>query len=398
MKKRPIFTSSMLVLGVLLMFNVPMLATDRPAPTLNHAVAFGAGRVPYSPGVQQWNLERRESARNGEGAREQSNGEGSSVPQSLVIDWLGIGRLFPGFTVSASRPDPSMAVGDTEVVQWVNTSYAIFNKATGAIIPGPQGNFTQGNFIWHTLLVGSACANHNDGISPAVKFDRDAHRWLMAQNVYTSPYWICVAISQTATFADNLWYAYQFPVPGNGFPDYPKWGVWSTGGQSDGYYQTLNNLGPGGGGFVGPQLCGYDRAKLLVGDFTAEQICFQQTVNESSVLPGDRDSPTPPPSCEDEFFIGSVDQVVKNQLSLYTVRILSWSGGAGTITRLITSVVPYDGSCAGIFGGACVPQPGVTNMLDSLGDRLMYRFAYWNDVPQAALPAPPSRPQCSTGW
>jgi hypothetical protein len=32
----------------------------------------------------------------------------------------------------------------------------------------------------------------------------------------------------------------------------------------------------------------------------------------------------------------------------------------------------------GCNGGACIPQPGTTNQLDSLGDRLMYRLAYRN--------------------
>ena len=48
-------------------------------------------------------------------------------------------------------------------------------------------------------------------------------------------------------------------------------------------------------------------------------------------------------------------------------------------SQLIT-VPTYTGSCGGGFGGACVPQKGISDRLDSLGDRLMYRFAYYNDA------------------
>src|SRR5207237_10765197 len=41
-------------------------------------------------------------------------------------------------------PDTNMAVGDTQVVQWVNLCYAVFSKASGALIAGPF----KGNAFW----------------------------------------------------------------------------------------------------------------------------------------------------------------------------------------------------------------------------------------------------------
>ncbi len=192
-----------------------------------------------------------------------------------------------------------------------------------------------------------------------MKFDRAAQRWIVTGNASTSPYAVCLAISQTATFSDNLWYAYQFPVVQSGLTDYTKWGVWSTGAASDGYYQTWNNFDPRGG-FVGPVICGYDRAKLLAGDSSAEQICFQLTTNESSLLPADRDSPVGPPATEDEFFIGSVAAVDNSHLSLYSMHINDWETGSATMTGLnnsqLIAVAPYTGSCSGQYGGNCVPS------------------------------------------
>jgi hypothetical protein len=243
-----------------------------------------------------------------------------------------------------------------------------------------------------------------------VKFDRAAHRWILAQNDFDfnnnldPPYYVCIAISQTATFSDNLWYAYEFPVVGNGFPDYPKWGVWSTGGPSDGYFQNWNNFGPGASNFVGPVMCGYDRQKLLAGDASAEQICFQLDQTEDSLLPADRDSPVPPPATEDEFFIGSVGDIDNSHLSLYSMHINDWATGQATMTGLNNSqpiqVATYTPSCDGGYGGDCVPEPNVSSSdyVDSLGDRLMYRFAYWSDQPPPNATATPPLPAPLQHW
>jgi hypothetical protein len=316
---------------------------------------------------------------------------------------LGVGVGFPNYSVPDAPPDTTLAVGLTEVVQWVNVSYADFNKSTGAVIPINGQDSTIGNAVWADLLPGTLCANNNDG-DIIVKFDRDAQRWILAQNVFSSPYAVCVAISQTSTFSDNTWYAYEFPVVASGFPDYPKWGVWSSHGASDGYFQNWNNFGPGGSGFRGPVMCGYDRAKMLVGDSSAEQICFQLEASEDSLLPADRDSPTQPPATEDEFFIGSVGDIDNSHLSLYSMHISDWSTGSATMTGLgnsqPVSVAPYTPSCDGQYGGDCVPQPNVGsgNDLDSLGDRLMYRFAYWEDKPPANATATPPKPAPLQHW
>ena len=103
-----------------------------------------------------------------------------------------------------------------------------------------------------------------------------------------------MAISTSAN-ALGTYYLYQFSL-GNGFPDYPKWGRWTNT-----WAQTMNNFGPGGNGFVGPEVCVYERAKLLNGDPAARQKCFQLHIGpqcnsqgigcQDSLLPADIDSP-----------------------------------------------------------------------------------------------------------
>ena len=122
-----------------------------------------------------------------------------------------------------------MAVGDTQIVQWVNTSYTVCSKTS----PYTCGPAIEGNTLWANL--GGICASNNDGDIIA-QWDVVAHRWLLTQNVFTGNYGVCVAIS-TSDDATGTYYLYEFPVVADGFPDYPKWGVWTNN-----YGETWNNL------------------------------------------------------------------------------------------------------------------------------------------------------------
>lgn len=393
---------AVLATGALFLCSLPVFAANaQPQAIVQHATAFAAGHVTESFPTPVFGLHQANPVHhipkpyiqpiNDPVVQTQMTTPSGEFGPGYNV--LGVGNGFPNYSVPDAPPDTTLAVGATEVVQWVNVSYADFNKSTGAVIPINGADSTEGNSVWQSLLPGSLCANNNDG-DIIVKYDRAAQRWIIAQNVFNSPYAVCIAVSQTSTFSNNSWYAYEFPVINSGFPDYPKWGVWSSGGASDGYYQNWNNFGPGGSGFIGPAMCGYDRAKMLVGDPSAEQICFQLDQTEDSLLPADRDSPTPPPATEDEFFIGSVGDVDNSHLSVYSMHINDWATGSATMTGLNNSqlvpIATFTPSCDGQYGGDCVPQKGTSSEVDSLGDRLMYRFAYWEDQPPAfTTPTPP---------
>src|SRR5258708_15083996 len=74
-------------------------------------------------------------------------------PVSQSFEGLGNGQY--GFSVTGAPPDTEGTVGATQYVQWVNTSFAIFNKSTGALISGP----TTGNTLWPAF--GGACQGNN---------------------------------------------------------------------------------------------------------------------------------------------------------------------------------------------------------------------------------------------
>jgi len=307
---------------------------------------------------------------------------GPAANYSIGINVLGVGNGFPNYSVPDAPPDTNMAVGDSQVVQWVNVSYAVFDKTTGQALTGA----ILGNQLFNNL--GGNCKLYNNGDIIA-QWDVMAHRWLLTQNTFNgSPYYACVAIS-TSPDALGSYYLYAFSL-GTGFPDYPKWGTWPTG-----YFQTINNFGSPNG-----RICAYDRNKMLVGDSSAEQVCISLTNTDVSLLPADVDSPTAPPNNEDEFFIGSINAVNNSSLSLYSMHV-DWSNPQGaTVTgsgnSQLIQVAQYTNACN--YPGACVPQKGTTTVLDSLGDRLMYRFAYWEDPPLSNVLATPPKPAPSQHW
>jgi len=273
--------------------------------------------------------------------------------QGLGFDGLGNASL--GFTVSSAPPDTNGAVGSTQYVQWVNTSFAVFNKSTGALIAGP----TAGNSLWSGF--GGGCQTNNDG-DPIVLYDKLANRWILTQfSVTTTPFLQCVAVSTTsdATGTYNR-YSFQYPT----FDDYPKMGVWP-----DGYYITFNMFN--GNTFVGADACAYDRNAMLAGQ-PATQVCFQQGSSVGGLLPSDLDGTTAPPTGSPNFltFFGT------NNLNLFKFHVDFATPANSTFTG--PTVIPVTAFTALCNGGTCVPQSGTTQQLDSLADRLMYRLAYRN--------------------
>jgi len=391
MKSQKCFASLLLAAGALCLSTVPLAAQDENT-VISHAKAFAVSapfselaKMPHTPryGFHEANPVRRIPKPHAGPIMDSVEQifAPSGTPYTIEANILGVGNGFPGYSVPDAPPDTTMAVGDTQIVQWVNVSYTVCSKTS----PYTCGASVEGNLLWKNL--GGVCASNNDGDIIA-QFDVVAHRWLLTQNIFAGSYGVCVAVSTTAD-ATGTYYLYEFPVLNAGFPDYPKWGIWPTG-----YFETWNNFGPGGSGFVGPVLCGYNSAKLLAGDKTAEQICHQYPNNapnyEDSLLPGDRDSPTAPPSGQDEFAIGSLGDIDNSHLSLYSMHIndeSDWSKGAtftGDNDSQLLPIATFTPACNGNYGGDCVPQKGITDMVDSLGDRLMYRFAYWNDAAGAA--------------
>jgi hypothetical protein len=275
---------------------------------------------------------------------------------AVGISFEGLGNGQHGFTPDAAPPDTNGAVGATQYVQWVNESFAVFNKSTGASLAGP----TLGNTLWSGF--GGGCQSNNDG-DPVAIYDKISNRWVMSQfSVSTTPFLQCIAVSTTSD-ATGTYNRYSFQY--NNFDDYPKMGVWP-----DAYYETFNMFN-NSNAFVGSDACAYDRNAMLAGH-AATQICFQQGSSVGGLLPSDLDGTTLPPTASPNYMVFFSSSSLK--LFRFHVDFATPSNSTFTGPTTIT-VAAFTPLCG---GGTCVPQPGTSTRLDSLADRLMYRLAYRN--------------------
>jgi hypothetical protein len=243
----------------------------------------------------------------------------------------------------------------------VNTSFSVFSKQTGAVVHGPVA----GRALW--LGFGGQCELQNDG-DPIVLFDRIARRWVFQQfaiNGGAGNYYDCIAVSTTSD-ATGTYNRYAFPMPN--FNDYPKIAVWP-----DAYYASFNMFtnGTPSGSFIGGYVCAFDRTKILAGT-AATAHCFQLSAAYGGLLPSDLDGSTPPPAGSPNYFMA----LDTNSLDLWKFHVdfATPSNSSFTGPTLIP-VTTYSQACG---GGTCIPQPGTSQQLDSLGDRLMHRLAYRN--------------------
>lgn len=284
-----------------------------------------------------------------------------TITLTTIAKFAGVGAGDYGFSPVATPPDTSGAVGATQYVQWVNTSFAVFDKATGKLLLGPK----PGNAIWSGF--GGDCETHNDG-DPIVQYDKAANRWVLTQfslKIFSSgtAFLQCVAVSKTSD-ATGAYYRYAFEQPN--FNDYPKVGIWP-----DGYYISYNMFDSNTFAFLGARVCAMDRSQMLKGQ-PATQVCFQQKSSIASLLPSDVDGGLAPAKGEPNFFLN----LGTNALRMWKFHVDFKTPNKSTFTGSTTiPVANFSLSCGGT-GWTCVPQKDTTNLLDSLGDRLMYRVAY----------------------
>jgi hypothetical protein len=281
----------------------------------------------------------------------------------VLLNLEGLGQGVFGFTVTGLAPDANGAAGLTQYVQWVNSSLAVFNKATGALQLGPLP-ITQ---LWAGYANGCQFSDLGDGI---VLFDKIANRWVISHpsiNPATQRFQECIAVSTSAD-ATGTYNRYSFDYAFA--PDYPKMGVWL-----DAYYVTFNGFPIVNSGIPpGVRACAYDRDAMLNGR-VATQICF--TLNSlANLLPSDFDGTALPPQ-------GSPNYMVRfdvNSLHLYKFHV-NFNASFATLTGpIVIPVEPFTPLCSEIFllnRDVCVLQV-VPQKLHAVGDRLMYRLAYRN--------------------
>lgn len=297
-----------------------------------------------------------------------------SMPAPLLT-FAGINNID-----GALPPDPNGDVGPSHYVQWVNTSFAIYNKS-GVLLYGPAA----GNTLWSGF--GGPCESTNDG-DPIVLYDSLADRWLFSQfafpNFPSGPYSQCVAVSQTGD-PTGAYYRYAFQISATKLNDYPKFGVWP-----DGYYMSVNqftNVGTPAETYAGAGAAVFERAKMLNGQ-AAQKVFFDLASvdpNFGGMLPADLDGATPPPAGTPNYFV-EVDDADFLIFPTDSLRIwefhVDWhtlansTFGKNGNPNLVLDTAPFTSNLCNF--APCAPQPGTSRRLDTLSDRLMFRLQYRN--------------------
>lgn len=285
----------------------------------------------------------------------------------LNFDGISASQSFCG----CAPPDTEGVVGATQYVQYVNTAYEVYDKTTGAKVLGPLA----GNAIWSGF---GKCGTNDDG-DPIVTYDKVAQRWFFGQNVFITPYTVCIAVSTTSD-ATGSYNRYSYSLGNTNFPDYPKWGVWPDS-TNNAYFQSFNVF-TNGITLTGAEACAADRANILAGNSAPNFVCFTtqggtSTKIQSNILPADLDGTTLPPAGSDGYYLGLATSTGNLNIFKFHVDFSVTSNSTFSNPTLITTAA-FNEPCPSTLRNACIKQPSPGELLEGLADRLMYRLNYRN--------------------
>jgi hypothetical protein len=268
----------------------------------------------------------------------------------------------------ALPPDTQGAVGGGYYVQVTNLLFTAVNLSNGRTTSESLSG------LWGF----STCGLESMG-DPIVLYDAQAGRWLISEiaGAYPQPpFYQCVALSQTSNPNGNynLW---QLQIPNNWLNDYPKFGVWP-----DGYYMTTNLFK--GNTFAGQGVLAWDRSAMLAGASSPTVIMFNlgsdpATSSLFGMLPSDFDGAPPPSGEPNHFAVLTAPEFGDSQdsIEIFDFAANFSNPSASTLTQVATlpTAAFNPNVCT---SGNCAPQPGTSQKLEVLSDRLMYRLQYRN--------------------
>lgn len=272
------------------------------------------------------------------------------------LNFAGLGNGDYGFVPAGVPAHANGAVGATQYVQYANDSFAVFDKATGALVYGP----TASAILW--ALGSCATTDHNGAL--IIRYDSAANRWVALQSAYFAGFqgpFHCLAVSTTAD-ATGSWRSYAVGTfgPQATFVS-NRLGIWP-----DAYYVAADVQGvPMLDSFV----CAIERSAML-GIAFPRVACHFEHAGVRGFTPSDLDGSTPPPAGSPNYLLS----LGSNSLDLYRFQV-NFGGGSSFSGPTSIPVPPFTPACG---GGSCIPQPDTAQLLDSVGDRLMHRLAYRN--------------------
>ncbi|MGH9365093.1 MAG: hypothetical protein ACRD1B_07500, partial [Thermoanaerobaculia bacterium] len=220
--------------------------------------------------------------------------KGAGLIPSSLLSFDGVGN------VNGVQPaDTTMDVSDSQILQWVNLSYEVWDKS-GNRVAGPL----PGTSFWSGLS-GSPCKTFNGG-DILVRWDQFASRWFVSQLAYpggTQGFHQCVAVSTTSD-ATGTYYQYDFLYSLTDLNDYPKVGLWPDP-INNGYYITVRNFA-NFAFFTGMKIIALNRASMLAGTPGTAQVFDVGALapNLDGLLPADLRGINTPPNGSLETYVG----------------------------------------------------------------------------------------------
>ncbi len=299
-------------------------------------------------------------------------GTRAAIP-TPTVNVEGLGRGFPGYSLSGVPPDTTGGVGPNYYTQWVNTDFVFFDK-TGAVVDLPGNDWRAGNTLWAGF--GGKCETTNFG-DPIVIYDQLAGRWVMTQfglGAGSGPHSQCVAVSTTG---DPLgtWTRTEYQWPSNFLNDYPKMSVWT-----DGYYLSVNQFlcdNSWNCSWRGAAVAVFDRENLIQGVAPRAPQYFNIGPLYGSLLPADIDGDTAPPDGAPAYFFAAFDGGSNDYMRIWETSI-DWDTPANSTCGIGTNDPNSSLTLTPFVASGSIDQPGTTAGLDSLSPRLMFRAAYRN--------------------
>jgi hypothetical protein len=306
------------------------------------------------------------------------------------------------------------AVGTKQFLEYTNTSYQGYDKVNFTPVWTAPVNL---GTIWPT---GTHCAGTQIQLDAHVIFDRFANRWVIGAKTTVQGqggFYFCIAVSNTddltSTSPPFAWYAYAFRLDPylvnmagdvTYLPDWPKMATWPEP-NNPAYYAAIDTVNNASNVQTenGVLFCAFDRANMLLGVAQTglkPMLCYQVKGPDGggylshSPVPADVDGPTSPPTGRDEYMV-SIQNPPLDGSSIYSTKInlwdfqLNWAtlsltlvGGAPT-SLTVDSYQPGCYTAANPAQTTCVQEPPDVELgegleVDSVGDRLMPRFAYRN--------------------
>ena len=225
----------------------------------------------------------------------------------------------------AIPPDTEGDIGPNHYMQWVNLSFAVFDRTGNVLLAPRNGN---------TLFTGTThCgASSGNGGDPIVVYDQFANRWVAGQLAYPTypqgPFYQCVAMSMTPD-PTGQWCAYEYVAAQTKLNDYPKFGVWPT---QNAYMITVNQFNEPGDGWAGVGVFALERDQMLACNTTRMLYRDMFPIEPNlwgGMLPSDVDGTTLPPANAPNPLIEVDDDIwgfPEDRLDVWNATA-DWTGG-----------------------------------------------------------------------